>query len=342
MGKHIDLTGQKFGDWTVVERVSNDKHNNARYLCRCVCGKENEVNAHSLTSGKSLSCGCNRTKDLTGRRFGKLLVIKRVENNKFNKTQYLCRCDCGRETVKLASLLLSGKTTSCGKQELEGKRFGRLLAIKEVEPIINDGHKYRAYLCKCDCGTEKVVKAKQLIRGNTVSCGCYAKEMARKRGAELSLKYQNIPNKCQSRLYTLWRGIKKRCNNENDPNFHNYGGRGITVCDEWRNDFQAFYDWAMESGYKEEILPNGNNKWTIDRIDVNGNYEPSNCRWVDMKVQSNNTRTNHLLEFKGETKNITEWSKEVGLPAYLIVQRINRLGWTVEKALTTPKPIKRK
>ena len=137
------------------------------------------------------------------------------------------------------------------------------------------------------------------------------------------------------RIYNIYYAIKERCYNHKTKCYERYGGRGIRMCEEWLNDFQAFYDWSVANGYKEEILPNGINKWTIDRIDTNGNYEPSNCRWITVKEQSRNTRKNKIVEFNGESYTIAEWSEKLGIPYSRIYNRLDN-GWSVEKALSTP------
>ena len=122
--------------------------------------------------------------------------------------------------------------------------------------------------------------------------------------------------------------MRRRCNNPSYIGYEYYGGRGIKVCDEWQNNFEAFYNWSIENNYSIGL--------TLDRIDVNKNYEPSNCRWVTWKVQNNNTRFNHLITYKGETKTLTEWCETLNLPRDPIYSRLNKYGWSVERALTTP------
>ena len=135
----------------------------------------------------------------------------------------------------------------------------------------------------------------------------------------------------KKRLYSIWHNMKTRCCNPNNYHFKYYGGRGICICDEWKNSFQTFYEWAINNGYSDKL--------TIDRIDNDGNYEPSNCRWVDMYCQNNHTRKNHYIEYKGITKTASEWAKIYGLSRQLLSMRIRR-GWSFERATKT-KVIKR-
>ena len=125
----------------------------------------------------------------------------------------------------------------------------------------------------------------------------------------------------------IWRAMKERCYNSKCEAYHNYGGRGIIVCDEWLHNFKAFYDWSITNGYRDDL--------TIDRIDVNGNYEPSNCRWVTRLTQANNQRTNHLITYKGETHTMAEWAKIKHISYGALRQRLYR-KWSIEKALNTP------
>ena len=130
-----------------------------------------------------------------------------------------------------------------------------------------------------------------------------------------------------TRLYRIYNNIKSRCYNKNSQAYLRYGARGITVCEEWRNDFTKFYDWSMKNGYQENL--------TIDRIDNNGNYEPSNCRWVTVKTQSNNRSKNHLVSLNSTTKTLNEWCEIYEINYHTVQDRLKR-GWNYEKALLTP------
>lgn len=165
--------------------------------------------------------------------------------------------------------------------DLTGKTFGRLTVIERAESTKHGAARWR---CKCDCGNEKIVIGDELRKGNTKSCGCYAKETAK----ETALKYISGKNKTHGKTGTLiykeWSGMKRRCFNAHDKSFCNYGGRGITVCDRWRDSFEAFYDDVS-------ILPHfGEKGYSLDRIDNDGNYEPNNIRWATAKQQANNRR----------------------------------------------------
>lgn len=130
----------------------------------------------------------------------------------------------------------------------------------------------------------------------------------------------------KSKLFSIWHGMCERCNNPKHSSYEKYGGRGIKICDEWLNS-KDFFKWALSNGYKEGL--------TIDRIDVNGNYEPSNCRWVDWITQANNTSRNHYLTINGETKTVAQWARLNNIPYHHVYRRVE-IGWTVEKAVTTP------
>ena len=205
--------------------------------------------------------------------------------------------------------------------DLTGARFGRLVVEKRDFAV----RKAAYWVCRCDCGNSTTVQACHLRSGATQSCGCFNKEQAAGR-----LRTHGF---CRSRIYNEWRSMKARCLNPHKKCYADYGGRGIMVCQEWQDSFEAFRDWAIANGYQDNL--------TIDRIDVNGNYEPSNCRWVTNREQQNNKRNNHLLSFNGKEQTIAEWAEETGLDWMVIYDRI-RNGWTVERTLTEPLNVNQK
>lgn len=181
-------------------------------------------------------------------------------------------------------------------KDLTGQRFGRLLVIGLAPRTTRK--KYWA--CVCDCGNKKLVRVDSLTSGNVTSCGCLKAEQDR-----INLVKAHKHKQSGTRLYKIWLGMKARCNNKNIKCYYRYGGKGISVCNAWLNNFELFMDWALNSGYAENL--------TIDRIDNSGNYEPGNCRWVDNKAQCNNRKTTTKITLNGETKSRMEWCEEIGL-----------------------------
>lgn len=171
-----------------------------------------------------------------------------------------------------------------------GKRFGNLTVLKRVDDYLSPkGCVGVIVLCRCDCGKEKLCRVCHLIDGKIKSCGC------------LKNKYVETHGLSNTRLYRIWMQMKNRCLNKNNQAYKYYGGRGITVCDEWKNDFKKFYDWAVANCYKDDL--------TIDRKNVNDGYCPKNCRWIEMKEQQRNKRNNVWIEYNGKRKLLVDWLK---------------------------------
>lgn len=229
--------------------------------------------------------------DLTGQKFGRLTVISRAGNDKDGRAKWLCRCDCGNERRILGKSLRNGHTQSCGCLNKEvnskrsfvdhtGERFGRLVVLGRAEDYIAPNGKHHVrWRCLCDCGNETIVDVCELVGGGTKSCGCLHEEMIHSGRVKHGGRHD--------RLYKVYANMKNRCYNCNSNDYQYYGGRGIKICDEWLSDYGAFRDWALSNGYDSNAE---RGKCTIDRIDVDGNYEPSNCRWTDMATQSRNRR----------------------------------------------------
>lgn len=205
--------------------------------------------------------------------------------------------------------------------DLTGLRFGNLTVIKRVNNYITpNGSKHSRWLCLCDCGKYKEIVGSKLKTGNTKSCGCLKTER---------LKKFNTKHKSSNlKIYRVWRAMKERCYNPKNKRYKNYGERGIKVCDEWldkENGSSNFISWALENGYKKGL--------SIDRINVNGNYEPLNCRWITMKEQGRNTTKNRIITYKGESKCLTEWSEITGINISTLSWRLHK-GWNVERILS--------
>ena len=196
--------------------------------------------------------------------------------------------------------------------DITGNKYGRLTVIK-FDHYNKFNNPY--WLCECECGNKKSIRESLLKNGKTLSCGCYQKEKSTKHG---------MRNK---KLYNVLEGIKSRCLNPKNNYFYLYGARGIKVCEEWCSDREKFFSWALENGYKEGL--------SIDRIDVNGDYCPENCRWVNYTTQGRNKRTNSLYEYNNETHCLSEWAEIYNINPHNLRTRLKN-GWDFIKALTTP------
>ena len=259
MGRFKDLTGLKFGRLTVIERVGSNKHKEAVWKCRCECGNFCDIGSYCLKSGHTQSCGCL--------------------HNEITSEKFL--------------------------EDLIGQKFGRLTVIERSE---NKGGR-TAWKCRCDCGNESVVVATNLKRGKVNSCGCLNKEKLHERSKH---GMKGTP------IYGVWRNIKNRCLNSNVKKYEDYGGRGIKICDEWIDNFQAFYD------YVSKLEHYGEEGYTLDRINNNGNYEPNNLRWADKKTQARNKRNNRIVEYNGEKMSLPEAAELSGIDFRTLWARMKR------------------
>ena len=203
------------------------------------------------------------------------------------------------------------------KNDLTSKQFGRLTVLsfqgrnKQYDSL---------WSCSCECGNSKVIRGGVLKNGHTRSCGCLQKESTSMSRTTHGLIKENF------KLYKVWIGIKQRCNNPKSSSFNDYGGRGISICEKWESKFEDFHYWAISKGYKEGL--------TIERVNPNGNYEPTNCIWIPKKEQSNNRTSSVVISYQGITENASYWSEKTKIPSNVITQRIRR-GWSEEKTLTT-------
>jgi hypothetical protein len=216
-------------------------------------------------------------KDISGERFGKLIAVEPTHNRSDNKILWLCQCDCGGEKLAVGSRLKAGYVTSCGcarseaaRSDIAGDVYGRWTVLRYAEK----SH----WLCRCECGTEREIATSNLRSGKTTSCGCLRTELQTTHGLS------------HTREYKIWSGMRERCDNPKREGFEYYGGRGIRVCERWSVFENFFADMGVASvGY------------SLDRIDANGNYEPSNCRWATWATQHANKRSSRQVAMDGFT-----------------------------------------
>lgn len=210
------------------------------------------------------------------------------------------------------------------KQKVEiGQKFGRWTVIEDLGSIRDKYALKSAVLVKCECGSIKRHFLTVLKNGLSSSCGCFRRENAR----SLICNREHKHMLSKHPLYQIWRGMKCRCLNETDKAYEGYGGRGITICEEWRSNFKAFYDWAIQNGWRKGLIN--------DRRDNNKGYSPENCRFVIDSVSLRNTRRNVVIEYNGKTMVITDWANELKISVASLKKRIKK--WGKERALTTPK-----
>ena len=192
-------------------------------------------------------------------------------------------------------------------KDLTGQRFGRLVVVKKADWVKTKSTGAN-WLCRCDCGNEKIVTSSALLTGNTKSCGCYSFKWKKNIIRHNSKEHRD--------LYAIYRNIIRRCYNETHKQYKDYGGRGIKMCDEWKNDFEKFFSWAMANGYKKGL--------SIERIDNDGNYEPNNCKWATIEEQSNNKRSCIYVEYNNERHTIKEWSKIMNISYGTLSNRVKK------------------
>lgn len=228
-------------------------------------------------------------------------------------------------------MLASAPYSACMAQTLDlaGQRFGRLVAVS-IAFRRNGAY----WLCRCDCGCTNVVRAGLLRNGTVASCGCGSREQARLNCQKWWARNERIPEHLRSGLKNCYRNMLRRCTDPTDKRWDCYGGRGITVCNEWIgiDGRRRFYDWALDAGYEKGLQ--------IDRIDVNGNYTAENCRFVDAVVQANNTRRNRLISWQSKSMTVADWARELGLTYALMQHRLDR-GWPMERIASQPQRVRR-
>lgn len=285
-------------------------------------------------------------RDRTGEIYGTLQVVSFDEEETTTRTIrygkktncWKCKCiKCGYEVTKPLSELIHNKKVGnsgcrqCMHVDLTGQRTGRLTVLYLDEEMTKK-KKRQYWVCQCDCGNivtiiETALTSTRDYRPPTQSCGCLQKEMTSKAHLGLGAWGGASSNPQTERLYKIWDGMHRRCYDSTNKRYNRYGDRGIIICDEWVNDFNAFKEWAYANGYQDDL--------TIDRIDYNGNYEPSNCRWATIKEQCNNKEGNVWITYNNETHTISEWSDITGIPYKRLYYRLRiSNNYTLEEAFT--------
>lgn len=282
--------------------------------------------------------------DYIGTRIGYSTVIGETdEKAKDGSFQWVFRCDCGKEFFAIPRNFIKGSCKSCGCVRFKNIEIGEygvgtrtrvnpkdfigrknnLLTVIGIEKPESGGR--LKLKCRCDCGNTTYVFPYQFTSGDVKSCGCKKKNIW---NGHREVKWQIKHGLCGTRVYHEWTAMKDRCYNPNAQNYDRYGGRGIIMCDEWKNDVTKFADWVDSvGGFKKGL--------SVDRIDNNGPYAPWNCRLATAKEQLRNIRTNRILEYNGESHCMAEWAEMLGMKYSTLVNRLFK-GWSVEKALTTP------
>lgn len=198
--------------------------------------------------------------------------------------------------------------------DITGCKFGRLTVLEKNG---KDNFGQVIWKCRCECGNTTFVRSYHLRSGHTKSCGCLERET--------KTLAHTIHGKRNTRLYEIWAGMKSRCLNPSIREYKWYGAKGVVICPEWLNDFQAFYDWAIAHGYADNL--------TIDRIDNNKGYSPDNCRWATKKEQQNNRSNNRFLTYNGETHNISEWAKKFGVEYFKFYRLLKQNSFNIERVV---------
>ncbi|MDB6082232.1 MAG: hypothetical protein JWN43_113, partial [Gammaproteobacteria bacterium] len=318
-----------------------NKYYISRVPCRCDCNRETMVSCRQLLNNQTKSCGCLRS-DIpmartrkskqegrlvpidAGSRFGKLVVVSDEPVGRGPKRKMQCLCDCGNEClINVASLRGSTKSCGCLKRVSQdkvhpvpvGERFGNLVVLRRAEGT----GRGRIVEAQCDCGKLTIANVNNMRNGHTKSCGCL-----KAAGSERSVKHGHArTGKFKNPTYSVYRDMLTRCGNSNYKEFHLYGGRGITVCERWKQGYEFF---LADMGERPPGL-------TLERERVNEGYSPSNCKWATDEEQANNKRNNVVIELGGKRLTIAQWSRELNIKAGTLYFRASK-GWPPERILS--------
>ena len=335
MNKADAVIGCKVVDCIIKEIKGNE------YTLECPCCHSLYTTTWKLMRNrKTPYCKCNvdpysKIEDLRGQQFGDMLILELDNDEKREKilrekrgkhvVSWKCRCiKCGNISYKTKTELKNivkrnaSGCNVCFGDNIINKKFGRLLVLPNHKSINGEIQ----WECECECGNKVWVSKSRLKSGNTRSCGCLFKGIMAERNRNNGSLGGDSSNEYE-KLYNSWVAMKNRCDSPKNGHYKDYGGRGISVCKEWY-DWFAFKEWALNNGWENGL--------TIDRIDSNGNYEPSNCRWVTMDVQANNKRSNKMITYQGKTQSLADWCRELERDYAKTKARFNTCHMTPEEA----------
>lgn len=325
--------GYKTNYLEVISNETKKENKQTYFLCKCKCGKIRYVNYNNLLLNTINDCGCNNfkldklRKEWIGKKINMLTIIDlcRGEEKDGFRTRALCECECGKKINIPFLAIKKGSYISCGcyqnfnfERDYKNKKYHNIEIIKLVD------EKNKIVKCKCHCGNFFETKLINITKTKRYVIGC---EKCND-GKHLLYNIKKTDETIYGNLRSILNSIKQRCLNTNEKSYHNYGGRGITICNEWKNDSNNFIMWALNNGYQKGL--------EIDRINNDGNYEPNNCRWVTKTINANNKRNSVKYIFNGVQMSIKEISEIVEIPITTLKSRLNK-GMTLKEAIETPK-----
>lgn len=324
-GRDVTLKCSKCG--REIHRIIINKKNKWSELIKsCPCEKEVKQKAKAEKVLQEKKTMFEEMQSRVGMSFGDYEIISLIDLE--DKPKYTLKCkECGAIKTVLAKPF-TATDYHCTKHYVSKIKYdesyiGRKKNFLTVKAITKNDNGDRMFLCRCDCGKEKLVKPTFWENGTIKSCGCMRDELLK----QANYKEDSV---AKQRLYHVWGSMKSRCYNPNCEEYSNYGGRGIVICHAWLN-YKTFREWAYANGYDENAE---RGECTIDRIDVNGNYEPSNCRWITMQEQQDNKRSSWIID--GKSQSAKKWCRQYGKTYTRVKNRIENKGMSKKEALEKP------